>query len=259
MVVCAECGADISHRGAWAKYCGPGCAQRFRRAAAKASRPRRDCGQCGVDITARRLDVKFCSTECGVAFHNGRLTRAQWVASDPRCVGCGESTSHRQVGTKYCSVECNRRTYGRAWYATEHGRRWVKDYSAARYREKRAELIAYQREHRLRSREMRRATMSRWFAANPHARRVYSVRRRARIRAVSVFELSQADAVRILSANGGTCFYCSDRASEHLDHVVPISRGGSHSYGNLVGACAPCNLSKHNKFVIEWRRDSMGR
>jgi 5-methylcytosine-specific restriction endonuclease McrA len=48
------------------------------------------------------------------------------------------------------------------------------------------------------------------------------------------------------------CIYCGAKA-EHLDHIIPISRGGLHKVGNLAPSCAKCNLSKSAKFVTEWR------
>jgi 5-methylcytosine-specific restriction endonuclease McrA len=30
----------------------------------------------------------------------------------------------------------------------------------------------------------------------------------------------------------------------HVDHVVPLARGGEHSYANTQPACPPCNMSK---------------
>lgn len=47
------------------------------------------------------------------------------------------------------------------------------------------------------------------------------------------------------------CAYCGARA-EHLDHVVPLSRGGADVESNMVPACAPCNLSKGAKTLDEW-------
>lgn len=44
------------------------------------------------------------------------------------------------------------------------------------------------------------------------------------------------------------CVYCGD-ASEHLEHVMPRSRGGVA----LVPACAPCNLSKGALTPWEWQ------
>jgi 5-methylcytosine-specific restriction endonuclease McrA len=40
----------------------------------------------------------------------------------------------------------------------------------------------------------------------------------------------------------------------HVDHVVPLVRGGSDDPSNLVIACVPCNLSKGDKLPHEWKR-----
>lgn len=49
------------------------------------------------------------------------------------------------------------------------------------------------------------------------------------------------------------CLYCGS-PSQHIDHIVPLSRGGEHRIGNLTGSCAPCNLSKGAKFITEWKK-----
>ncbi|MFF4952263.1 HNH endonuclease [Streptomyces chattanoogensis] len=49
----------------------------------------------------------------------------------------------------------------------------------------------------------------------------------------------------------GRCCYC-DAPAEHLDHVQPISRGGTDIARNLVPACAACNLSKSDLTLSEW-------
>ncbi|MDQ7029434.1 MAG: HNH endonuclease [Ardenticatenia bacterium] len=58
----------------------------------------------------------------------------------------------------------------------------------------------------------------------------------------------------ILLRDNYTCQYCGRRpGKEHLtiDHVVPRSRGGEHSWENLVAACAPCNRRKGNRLPHE--------
>ena len=49
---------------------------------------------------------------------------------------------------------------------------------------------------------------------------------------------------------GERCIYCNGKY-EHLDHIIPISKGGSHTKNNLAPSCAKCNLSKHNKILWE--------
>ena len=53
----------------------------------------------------------------------------------------------------------------------------------------------------------------------------------------------------------GRCYYCGKRtgpAKLTMDHLVPLSRGGKSSRGNLVPACKECNNSKKNLLPMEW-------
>ena len=46
------------------------------------------------------------------------------------------------------------------------------------------------------------------------------------------------------------CQYCGDKFSPSVltfDHVIPRSRGGDTSWGNIVACCQPCNRVKGNK------------
>jgi 5-methylcytosine-specific restriction endonuclease McrA len=87
-------------------------------------------------------------------------------------------------------------------------------------------------------------------AKHPFRGRLKQQKRRQRIRENGLFLVTQEDAKKLLS---NMCFYCGG-PSEHIDHVVPIARGGSHSIGNLVGACQKCNQSKGSKFITEWNK-----
>lgn len=42
------------------------------------------------------------------------------------------------------------------------------------------------------------------------------------------------------------CQYCG-KTADSIDHVLPRSRGGPHSWENVAAACRPCNLSKRDR------------
>ena len=46
------------------------------------------------------------------------------------------------------------------------------------------------------------------------------------------------------------CQYCGSHA-DSLDHVVPRSRGGQHTWENVAAACRPCNLRKRDRTPAE--------
>lgn len=50
----------------------------------------------------------------------------------------------------------------------------------------------------------------------------------------------------VLARDAHRCQYCGSKA-ETIDHVVPRSRGGGHSWDNVVAACRPCNLRKADR------------
>ena len=58
----------------------------------------------------------------------------------------------------------------------------------------------------------------------------------------------------VFARDGGRCQYCSAPATS-LDHVVPRSRGGPHTWENVVSACARCNHVKADRAISElgWR------
>ncbi len=53
----------------------------------------------------------------------------------------------------------------------------------------------------------------------------------------------------------GVCHYCGMAIKPKeltMDHVVPVSRGGKSSKGNIVPACKACNTKKKQLLPIEW-------
>ena len=55
----------------------------------------------------------------------------------------------------------------------------------------------------------------------------------------------------------GVCHYCGGLASAGeltMDHIVPISRGGRSTKGNVVAACKTCNTKKKQLLPMEWEQ-----
>lgn len=54
----------------------------------------------------------------------------------------------------------------------------------------------------------------------------------------------------VLRRDGRRCAYCGRRA-DTIDHVVPRSRGGEHTWDNCVAACRGCNSRKADRLLAE--------
>jgi 5-methylcytosine-specific restriction endonuclease McrA len=78
---------------------------------------------------------------------------------------------------------------------------------------------------------------------NPDKLRVHAVRRRAAVRGATH---ERVDLAEVLAAHGRVCHICREAIGDdlHYDHVIPISRGGAHSFDNLKPAHRLCNQRK---------------
>ena len=54
----------------------------------------------------------------------------------------------------------------------------------------------------------------------------------------------------VFARDGHLCQYCGGTA-ENIDHVIPRSRGGTHTWDNVVAACRPCNARKEDRLLHE--------
>lgn len=98
--------------------------------------------------------------------------------------------------------------------------------------------------------EKKKAAELRWAQNNPDKVRLKIRRRRARrARAAGTHTAEQVNA-RIVFY-GSLCYLC--RAPfEAIDHVIPLSRGGSDWPANLRPICTSCNSAKGAKMLSEF-------
>lgn len=125
------------------------------------------------------------------------------------------------------------------------------------YRADRKDIIRQKdRDRATKSRPYRTADIKRWCVENidrvRKSKRASEHRRRAK-----KFEVPGShkpmDVIAIKEKQGNLCFYCSvSLGAYHVDHFIPLSRGGPNGRENLVISCARCNLSKHSKMPWEW-------
>ena len=55
----------------------------------------------------------------------------------------------------------------------------------------------------------------------------------------------------------GVCHYCGRSSAPKdltMDHIVPISRGGQSTKGNVVPCCKKCNTAKKQLLPMEWEQ-----
>lgn len=100
------------------------------------------------------------------------------------------------------------------------------------------------------NRDRHRDLVRDWERRNPIARAGYRLQRRGWKQGGVI---STADWSRLVERYGSRCAYCSQLRPLTVDHVIPLSRGGRHTIGNVLPACRPCNSAKQDKLLVEWR------
>lgn len=79
-----------------------------------------------------------------------------------------------------------------------------------------------------------------------------SARRRAR--RLNAF-VENVDRRTLYDRDEGVCYLCRSAVKFEdftIDHVVPLAKGGLHSYANTRCCCEPCNLAKGSSLPADY-------
>lgn len=91
-----------------------------------------------------------------------------------------------------------------------------------------------------------------WRSENQDKRRCIQENRRARQLEASGW-FSAMDAEIIMKLQDDRCAYCNETENLQLDHIIPLSRGGSNWPWNIQWLCSHHNSSKNSKTDNEYR------
>jgi 5-methylcytosine-specific restriction endonuclease McrA len=245
-------GSDIGPDGSRAQ-CGEAARRAFHRERTRASIERRTsvCGWCGVGFVARGLDrLSYCSRQCGAkAVGAEKRRRSAKAAESARpftpvrfgaCIECDKPIVAR-IGRIVCSREC----------AKERAKAGARARTRAVFRPMQLSCAECGKSH---TTEYGKAKTR--FCSNECARRAAKrtsrKRERARLRLVMV---ESVDPLKVFDRDGWRCRCCrkptprDKRGTYHprapeLDHIIPLAKGGEHSYRNTQLLCRACNWAK---------------
>lgn len=132
-------------------------------------------------------------------------------------------------------------------------------YNHKYYFEHYEKAMAYQTDYRDAHREEMREKNKAYRKANPGKVKNNLDRYRARKAAAPINDLTCDQWQEILSVYHYRCVYCDEtcwrcRQRKHVltkDHIIPLSKGGSHTVSNIVPACKKCNSKKGNRAPLK--------
>lgn len=141
----------------------------------------------------------------------------------------------------------------REWHMRTRDRR--REVSRAWKSQNMQRVLERQRERRAANPEREREQRRAYYILEPERHRAKSHRRRTReLQAEGSF--TAEDIQRQYAAQKGRCYYAACGHSKlvkyEIDHIIPLSRGGTNWPDNLVLTCPSCNKTKNARLPSEW-------
>ena len=95
-----------------------------------------------------------------------------------------------------------------------------------------------------------------WRKKHPERKRAGDRARKAALRGING-KHTAGDVRRQYVLQSGRCFWCDRHIDSaypgfHVDHLIPLRRGGENWHWNIVLACPRCNCARKAKLPLEW-------
>lgn len=118
---------------------------------------------------------------------------------------------------------------------------------------RRAARVVASREASKEQRLAYNAYMATWHAAHPEHVKAHAHKRRARKAAAPGGHYTVSHARALFISQLGRCKYCNIvLAGYHIEHMMPLARGGSNGPENICLSCPRCNLRKGSRTAEEF-------
>lgn len=199
-----------------------------------------DCLACGKLFKPKRAGhTKFCSRNCSFSFISAKrkiIADMNIVHSVYRMKCCECSIrSNGYVGQKYCSDDCRRKKLEKSHTQKTFACKECSCNVVTSYGTKRKSFCSD-------------------VCSKKYFNRIRRSKERARLRHVKV---EHVDPIKVFERDAWRCKICYKKTPKEyrgsirdlapeLDHILPLSKGGEHSYANTQCTCRKCNQMKGN-------------
>src|SRR6267143_1442072 len=223
---------------------------------ARVPHPEQFCMLCGISFVATSKIHKYCSGLCQGRSSYSRRPKRVWgkgiyreriileQQSLKKCIECKAilpmeefwaQGPHRASRCRICAAERQKKLRKPDTNIEEKRKR------AKRWRTRHPELF----KDRIRA----------WGTLHPENRKASARRRRARKSENGAYAVTLEDLRKLWIRQQGNCYICGSPivGERHLEHIIPVKRGGRHAIGNLAWAHPQCNLEKSCQFWVEVR------
>jgi 5-methylcytosine-specific restriction endonuclease McrA len=247
---------------------------------------RATCGHCGCEfesIKPRIYCTKACTRKAMDAKKQKRARISRVAIPVKRCSQCSADFHPASVHhTKFCTPACKKRWHNDALLKP------ARDAAAVRQQQRQVaallRLRATQEKQEAKANRKAAEAIAKAMLANrscedcgcqvgsarhlcpqcakQRARRQKAISRDARKAMLRVASVESVDPIKVFERAGWKCYLCGcptpkelrgtyESNAPELEHVMPLSKGGAHSYANTDCACRACNLEKSDLTLDE--------
>lgn len=236
-IICMNCGKDHNAKRANSKFCCDLCRNQYNR---KRKGYKQECRYCSKDFINYEKR-KYCSFECST--NQKKKEKAirelmHLISLKSDCIYCGKEFIKTTYDKKYCTKNCSRLDFY--------------------YRNKKIlERKCKECGNSFSTSDSRMQCCSKECSNKKNWRNAYLIRKR-RAKSNGLYE-RDISVNGIIERDGDNCYLCGnkvDRDSHYtsnryptIEHVVPLSKGGTHTWDNVKLAHRLCNMYKGDKEV----------
>lgn len=237
--ICLNCGIqkEYKYKSHVKTFCSHKCSNTYKWVyiRKKAEEETRVCSQCNKEYTKQKSffrvhpDTKFCSFNCYIESVKSNLCE---------CLFCNKIYAKKRKSQKFCSVDCKNNSRKNGF----DNKKYMKEY-LKKYNEKNRDKLNEMARIRNKTEKGRQAK-----ALNRISRR-------------GAGKITNDDYKIIILNSSGKCYWCKctvEKHNMHLDHYIPVAKGGITSLENMVVSCRKCNQAKSAKDPMVFA-NSLGR
>lgn len=201
------------------------------------------CHICGKEFTPYKITTKSCSKECY------KIAKNQYQ-KEYRTTDKGKKTAKRYYIKNKDKIIKKAKEYQRLEKCKEYKKQWLKTElgknKTKQYYKKRVE-----------SGSKKKDAKKYYQTLNGKVNNKKAGHKRRALKKNCLHEDYSSQLKEVKSLKTFTCYWCGkkyDVKDLHLDHVIPLSKGGADIWSNIALSCAHCNLTKHNKLPEEFNK-----
>lgn len=210
----------------------------------------KQCKYCEQNFINKTKNTNYCSIDCRKKYN--KENRKTFLNL---CEGCLKMFESRRAIANACSEECRRAIDYKKRPLFKHTcNNCKKDFESFNKIQQFCSQVCHHINQREKAQEKHKQVIPRHIFPSKRARREYIRRKRMRDNWIEDVKLNI-----LLERDNELCQLCNepinkkvhytDPLAPTIDHIIPISLNGAHSYANCQLAHRKCNTAKNNRFI----------